>query len=106
MDGKEVDRKTVAHTIPLTLMADETFDIGLDNQSPVDFTYEPPFKFTGTIDKLNYKLGLEQLTAEDKQRRRRKCSPQPETRRGGRTKREYKRARCQPQAGSTNSEEG
>jgi hypothetical protein len=30
---------------------DETFDIGLDTGSPVDFTYEVPFRFTGTIDK-------------------------------------------------------
>ena len=50
------------------MAVDESFDIGLDNQSPVDFTYECPFKFTGTIDKLNYKLGPEQLTAEDKQK--------------------------------------
>ncbi|HZD32060.1 MAG TPA: arylsulfatase, partial [Candidatus Angelobacter sp.] len=68
VDGKEVDRKTVEHTVPLMFMVDETFDIGLDNQTPVDFTYEPPFKFTGTIDKLNYKLGPEQMTAEDKQK--------------------------------------
>jgi hypothetical protein len=32
----------------------------------VDFTYDVPFRFTGTIDKLNYKLGPEQLSAEDK----------------------------------------
>lgn len=68
VDGKEVDRKTVEHTIPLTIMADESFDVGLDNQSPVDIIYESPFKFTGTIDKLNYKLGPEQLKAEDRQK--------------------------------------
>jgi hypothetical protein len=32
----------------------------------VDFTYDVPFRFTGTIVKLNYKLGPEQLSAEDK----------------------------------------
>jgi arylsulfatase len=68
VDGKEVDRKTIEHTIPLTMMADETFDIGLDNQSTVDFTYESPFMFTGTIDKLNYRLGPDQMTTADKQK--------------------------------------
>jgi hypothetical protein len=34
----------------------------------VDFSYDVPFRFTGSIDKLNYKLGPEQLSAEDKQK--------------------------------------
>jgi len=34
----------------------------------VDFNYEVPFAFTGTIDKLNYKLGPSQLSAEDQQK--------------------------------------
>ena len=66
VDGKEVDRKTIPHTIPLLMSIDETFDIGLDTRTPVDFSYEVPFRFTGTIDKLNYKLGPEQMTAEEK----------------------------------------
>ena len=68
VDGKEVDRKTIAHTIPLLMTVDETFDIGLDTLTPVDFTYDVPFAFTGTIDKLNYHLGPEQLSAEDKRK--------------------------------------
>jgi len=68
VDGNEVDRKTMAHTIPLMMPFDETFDIGLDTRTPVDFTYDVPFAFTGTIDKLNYKLGPDQLSAEDKQK--------------------------------------
>jgi arylsulfatase A-like enzyme len=67
LDGKEVDRKTIAHTIPLLMTIDETFDIGVDTRSAVDFSYEVPFRFNGTIDKLTYKLGPEQLTAEDKE---------------------------------------
>jgi arylsulfatase len=47
---------------------DETFDIGLDTRTPVDFSYDVPFRFTGTIDKLNYRLGPEQMSAEDKQK--------------------------------------
>jgi hypothetical protein len=68
VDGKEVARKTIPHTIPLLMSIDETFDIGLDTRTPVDFTYDVPFRFTGTIDKLNYRLGPEQLSAEDKRK--------------------------------------
>ena len=68
VDGKEVDRKTIEHTIPLLMSIDETFDVGLDTRTPVDFTYEVPFAFTGTIDKLNYKLGPSQLSAEDQKK--------------------------------------
>ena len=45
---------------------DETFDVGNDTRSPVDFSYNVPFRFTGTIDSLNFKLGPEQMTAEEK----------------------------------------
>jgi arylsulfatase A-like enzyme len=68
VDGKEVDRKSVPHTIPLLMAVDETFDIGSDTRTPVDdFEYQVPFRFTGTINKLSYHLGPEQLSAEDKQ---------------------------------------
>ena len=67
VDGKESDRKTLEHTIPLTLPLDETFDIGMDTASGVDSSYELPFKFTGTIDKLTVKLGPSQMSAEDKE---------------------------------------
>jgi len=68
VDGKEVDRKTIPHTIPLLMSIDETFDIGVDTRTGVDdFEYRVPFRFGGKIDKLTYKLGAEQLSAEDKQ---------------------------------------
>ncbi len=68
VDGKEVDRKTIPHTIPIMMPPDESFDVGLDTRTPVDFTYDVPFRFTGTIDRLNFKLGPEQLTAEERQK--------------------------------------
>jgi hypothetical protein len=68
VDGNEVARKAIAHTIPLLMSIDETFDIGLDTRTPLDFTYNVPIRFTGTIDKLNYRLGPEQLTADDKRK--------------------------------------
>jgi arylsulfatase A-like enzyme len=68
IDGKEADRKTIPHSIPLMMTIDETFDIGVDTRSPVDFSYDVPFRFNGTIDRLNYKLGPEQLAAEDQKK--------------------------------------
>jgi hypothetical protein len=68
VDGKEADRKTIAHTIPLLMCIDETFDIGVDTRTAVDFSYDLPFRFNGTIDKLTYNLGPSQLTPEDQRK--------------------------------------
>ena len=65
VDGKEAERKTIAHTIPLLMSIDEAFDIGVDTRTAVDFSYDLPSRFNGTIDKLTYNLGSSQLTAED-----------------------------------------
>ncbi len=65
IDGKEFARKTIAHTIPILMSIDESFDIGSDTRTGVDDSYKLPFHFTGTIDKLTYKLGQDQMTAED-----------------------------------------
>jgi arylsulfatase len=54
------------HTIPFLMALDETLDIGLDLYSPVDDSYTLPFKFTGTIDRLTYKIGPEQLAQADR----------------------------------------
>ena len=43
---------------------DESFDIGSDTRTGVD-RIMLPFRFTGTIDKLTYKLGPNQMTAEE-----------------------------------------
>jgi arylsulfatase len=66
VDGKELDRKTLKHTIPLLMSIDETFDVGLDTRTAVDDSYELPFKFTGTIDKLTFNLGPSQMLPPDK----------------------------------------
>ena len=57
VDGKELSRQTMAHTIPFLMAIDETFDIGSDTRTAVDDSYELPFRFTGKIDELTYKLG-------------------------------------------------
>ena len=67
VDGKELARQTIPHTIPLMMTIDETFDVGIDTRTAVDDSYTLPFRFTGTIDKLTFKLGPSQMTpAEQK----------------------------------------
>ena len=65
VDGKELAKKTIPHTIPMLMSIDETFDVGSDTRTGVDDSYKLPFKFTGTIDKLTFKLGPEQMTAAE-----------------------------------------
>jgi arylsulfatase A-like enzyme len=65
VDGRELAHKTIEHTIPLMMTCDETFDVGIDTRTPVDNSYEVPFRFTGTIDKLTFKLGPLQLSSDD-----------------------------------------
>jgi arylsulfatase A-like enzyme len=66
VDGKELSRKTVEHSIPFLMSIDESFDIGSDTRTGVDDSYRLPFKFAGSIDKLTFKLGPEQISAEDR----------------------------------------
>jgi len=59
VDGKEVARNTVDHTIPITFPEDETFDVGEDSRTGVallEYRYDSPFAFTGKIDKLTFKV--------------------------------------------------
>jgi arylsulfatase len=59
VDGKEVAKNSMEHTTPITFPEDETFDVGLDTRTGVallEYRYDPPFKFTGKIDKLTFKL--------------------------------------------------
>ena len=57
VDGKEVASKTIPHTMPFLETVDETFDVGVDTRTGVDDKdYQPPFRFSGKIDKLTVKL--------------------------------------------------
>ena len=69
VDGKEVARKTVPHTIPVLMTIDESFDVGVDTRTGVDDNdYQPPFRFTGKLDKLTINLKPGTLTAEEQKR--------------------------------------
>ena len=69
VDGKEVARNSLEHGTPITFPEDETFDIGEDTRSGIallKYRYDVPFKFTGTIDKVTFNLGPQQLTEEER----------------------------------------
>ena len=66
VDGEEVATGKQANSIAFQQVADETFDVGVDTRTGVnDNDYQSPFPFTGTINKLTFKLGPSQLTAAD-----------------------------------------
>ena len=65
VDGKEVARKTMPHTIPFLISFDEFFDVGVDTRTGVDDSdYQVPFRFTGKLDKLTVKLELPNAAEE------------------------------------------
>jgi hypothetical protein len=68
VDDREVATRKIAHTTPVIMTVDETFDVGLSNRTPVDDQdYKVPFRFTGKFSKLTFKLGPEQLASEDRE---------------------------------------
>lgn len=71
VDGKVLSKQTMEHSIPFLMSLDESMDIGLDTRTGVDGSYTLPFKFTGTINKLTYQIGREQLTAQQREEIRR-----------------------------------
>ncbi len=66
IDGKEVARKKMEKTIPITLAWDESQDIGSDTLTGVnDADYMVPFTFTGKIDRITLDINRPQLTPDD-----------------------------------------
>jgi hypothetical protein len=70
IDGKEVARKTLENTVPITFPEDETFDVGMDTRTPValiEYHYDCPFKFTGKINRLTFTLSPPEYVADQKE---------------------------------------
>ncbi|GMU33237.1 MAG: arylsulfatase [Planctomycetia bacterium] len=66
VDGKTVATQTMDKTLPMILQWDESFDIGSDTLTGVnDADYQPPFTFTGKLNKLTVKVDRPQLSEED-----------------------------------------
>ena len=69
VDGQVVDTLTMPKTLPMILQWDESFDIGSDTETGVnDADYQPPFAFTGTLNKLTIKLDRPQLAPAEIQK--------------------------------------
>lgn len=69
VDGKEVARQTMERTIPIILQFDESLDVGSDTLTGVDdHDYEPPFAFSGKINKITLTIDRPKLTLEDEKR--------------------------------------
>ena len=55
-NGNKIAEGRLERTVPIQFSLGEGLDIGPDSGSAVDFTYELPFKFTGTIEKVEIDL--------------------------------------------------
>ena len=66
VDGTKVAEGRVEKTAPFRFSLDESFDVGEDTGTPVIDEYDPkmPFKFSGTLKKVEVKLDADQLTPQ------------------------------------------
>jgi arylsulfatase len=62
-NGKTIAQGRLKRSIPVQFSLGEGLDIGMDIGSPIDFTYELPFAFTGTIEKVTIELRPEKEAA-------------------------------------------
>ena len=53
---KKIAEGRIEKTAANFYSANEGMDIGLDTGTPIDFTYHPPFAFTGRIEKFTIEL--------------------------------------------------
>ena len=56
VDGKQVAEVRVERTVPFRFSTEETLDFGEDTGTPVDMSYDVPFKFTGALGKIVIEL--------------------------------------------------
>jgi arylsulfatase len=65
VDGAEVAKETIPHTVPALEAADEWMDIGYDTRTGVnDADYQVPFRFNGKINRVTFKPGPPEMTEE------------------------------------------
>jgi hypothetical protein len=66
INGKKVGEGRIEKTCPSRFGA-ESFDVDMDNGSPVSDAYEAPFAYAGTIKKVKIKIEPSNLSASDQQ---------------------------------------
>jgi arylsulfatase len=65
-DGKQIAQGKIERTVPIRYSLDEGLDVGEDTGTPVNLTYDVPYKFTGKIDKVVIDLKpMEAATAQE-----------------------------------------
>jgi arylsulfatase A-like enzyme len=66
VDGNKVAEGRLEKTIPFRFSLDESFDVGQDAGTPVIDEYDAkmPFTFSGTLKKVEVKLGADQLSPQ------------------------------------------
>jgi arylsulfatase len=64
VDGEKVAEGRVERTIPYRISIDEGLDVGEDSGTPVNLTYDVPFRFTGRLEKVTIDLGQVAKTDE------------------------------------------
>lgn len=55
-NDKKIAEGRLEKTVPQVFSSFDGIDVGLDRGAPVDFTYKPPYKFTGRLDRLIIQL--------------------------------------------------
>lgn len=64
INDKKVGDGRIDKSVP-SRFGNETFDVGMDNGSPVSEAYQPPFAYSGTIKKISITLEPSTLSASD-----------------------------------------
>jgi hypothetical protein len=67
INDKKVGEGRIEKTCPSRFGA-ESFDVGMDNGSPVSENYKTPFAYAGTIKKVEISIGPSTLKASDKRK--------------------------------------
>lgn len=70
VNGKKAAEAKLARTVPRAYSFEETFDVGEDSASPVG-PYASPFKFTGTLERLELRTNPAPVLSETQQREER-----------------------------------
>jgi arylsulfatase len=75
VDGKQVAQSKIEHTVPVRYSLDEGLDVGEDTGTPVNLSYDVPFKFTGKIEKVTIDLKpMEAATAVEHKKRQQEAA--------------------------------
>ena len=67
INDKKVGESRIEKTCP-SRFGPESFDVGMDNGSPVSEAYEGPFAYTGTIKKVQIHIAPSSLGASDREK--------------------------------------